>query len=71
MDKKGSHSKFVVIRKDGQDMVGAKHYDCQYFVLDITHDPFAASAIRAYAEVCKDEKPELSDDLMELAEVWG
>src|ERR1043166_8738506 len=41
--------KFVVLRKDGTDAPGGKHDGCQYFVLDVTHDPHARPALRAYA----------------------
>ncbi len=45
-----------------------KHANCHYFVLDLDHDKFAASALRAYAEECAVEYPVLAQDLRRLAE---
>lgn len=42
---------------------GIDHDDCQYFVLDITHDPHARNAALAYAESCEPEYPHLAADL--------
>lgn len=66
MDKKamGLYNKFYVIRTDGKSAPGQKHDNCEYFVLDLTHDPFAKAAIKAYAEACRDEYPRLSADLL-------
>lgn len=55
--------KFDVRRKDGSSLPGGKHEDCHYFVLDLTHDPFAIPAIRAYATACRAEYPLLARDL--------
>jgi hypothetical protein len=68
-DKKmlGLYGKFDVKRTDGKDEPGQKHHGCQYFVLDLTHDPFALPAIRAYADACRDEFPVLAIDLFALA----
>lgn len=63
----GLYRKYDVSRTDGRDDPGEKHDDCRYFVLDITHDPNAAPALRAYAEACKKERPTLAEDLEELA----
>ncbi|MFT3758468.1 hypothetical protein [Thauera sp.] len=35
----------------------------QYFVLDLTQDPFARKAAKAYAKACKDEYPQLAADI--------
>ncbi len=59
----GLFSKFSVIRVDGTSEPGRKHDGCDYFVLDITHDPFALAALLAYAADCEDQYPELAKDL--------
>lgn len=71
---KGLTDKFRVSRVDGTDGPGAKHDGCDYFVLDLTHDPFAREAIAAYGRACVDEYPLLAADLLEkelqLAPQW-
>lgn len=59
----GIYHKFDVTRTDGQSAPGGKHDKCEYFVLDLTHDPYALSAVRAYATACKKEYPVLSKEL--------
>jgi hypothetical protein len=59
----GLIGKFWVHRVDGKDRPGAKHHGCDYFVLDLTHDPHALPAIRAYAESCRVDYPVLAEDL--------
>ena len=54
---RGLYNKFVVQRTDGKSEPGQKHDECEYFVLDVTHDPHAKAALLAYAESCKAEKP--------------
>jgi hypothetical protein len=51
---------------------GIDHGHCQYFVLDITHDPYARSAALAYADSCESEYPMLATDLRLIAarEAW-
>lgn len=44
------YHKFNVVRTDGRDQEGEKHHGCKYFVLDVTHDPHALVAVRAYAD---------------------
>jgi len=68
MDKRhiGIYEKFVVTRTDGSSEPGGKHEHCRYFVLDISHDPFAIPALRAYAEACAAESPVLSVELHTL-----
>ncbi len=56
---RGMYEKYIVTRNDGS----AKHVGCEYFVLDLTHDKHAKAAIRAYADSCKAEYPQLSNDL--------
>jgi hypothetical protein len=69
MDKrrKGIYKKFFVERTDGSSGNGGKHEHCQYFVLDVTHDPFAIPALKAYADACAEEYPVLSVELKELS----
>jgi hypothetical protein len=59
----GLYHKFTVTRTDGTSAPGQKHDGCEYFVLDITHDPHAYAALRAYADSCQKEYPKLADDL--------
>ena len=65
MDDKnrGLYGKFHVKRADGSSDAGGKHEHCKYFVLDLTHDPFAIPALSAYADACKSEYPALCIDL--------
>jgi hypothetical protein len=63
----GLYNKFHVERMDGQSVPGEKHDGCEYFVLDITHDPHAKAALLAYAESCKTDCPLLSHDLRATA----
>jgi hypothetical protein len=63
-DRRGIYAKFRVERTDGKSAPGEKHDGCEYFVLDRTHDRFAAAALRAYAEACRDEYPQLAADLL-------
>jgi hypothetical protein len=60
---RGLYQKFHVLRTDGTSATGGKHENCEYFVLDLTHDPFAYEAIRAYLLQCKREYPKLAADL--------
>lgn len=43
---RGLYNKFRVERVDGKQK---KHANCDYFVLDVTHDPHAIPALLAYA----------------------
>jgi len=52
-----------ITRTDGSSEPGGKHYDCDYFVLDMTHDAHAPAALRAYADSCAAEYPLLAEDL--------
>lgn len=61
----GMYHKFNVARTDGSDQPGGKHYGCEYFVLDLTHDPFAKPAAAAYAAACETEYPMLAADMRE------
>jgi len=61
---KGLYDKFTVARTDGQSEQGKKHDGCNYFVLDLNHDPFAYEAVRVYAQQCRREYPLLANDLI-------
>ena len=63
---RGLYEKFWVSRRDGQSAKGKKHQGCEYFVLDITHDPFAIPALIAYHQACKDKYPKLAADLDQI-----
>lgn len=58
-DKNGLYGKYTVTRSDNSP----KHKDCNYFVIDITHDKHAKAALLAYAESCEDSNPALSSDI--------
>ena len=62
----GLYEKFLVTRTDGESAKGGKHYRCEYFVLDLTHDRMAPAAIRAYVQECRALGYDaLADDLLE------
>lgn len=65
MDKAqtGIYRKFDVRRTDGSDARGGKHDGCNYFVLDLTHDPHAIPAMKAYSESCRAAYPVLAQDI--------
>lgn len=60
---RGLFQKFYVERTDGTSAAGRKHDGCDYFVLDLTHDPFALPALAAYAKACRSKYPALAKDL--------
>lgn len=68
----GLYGKFEVRRRDGRDQPGGDKAIARYFVLDYVHDPFARTALAAYADACEGELPQLAVDLRrELrAEAW-
>jgi hypothetical protein len=69
MDNKerGLYGKFIIERTDGKSAAGEKHDGCQYFVLDLTHDPLAYNAARVYAKnAMKAGYTELAHDLIVL-----
>lgn len=69
MDKKslGLYDKFKVTRTDNKGESGGEHENCQYFVLDTTHDPHARAALLAYANSCEpDGYVTLANHLREL-----
>lgn len=66
IDERGLLHKYNVFRVDGSDEEGGKHCGCDYFVLDLTHDPDAALAAAYYAGLCSESRPNLSADLQSL-----
>jgi hypothetical protein len=62
--EQGLYNKFQVQRRDGSDIPGGKHDCCDYFVLDLTHDPYALETVAYYAQACKETHPLLYRDLM-------
>lgn len=57
------YRKFNVTRTDGTHCPGCKHDGCAYFVLDVTHDPYAKPALIAYATECRKTHPQLCDSI--------
>ena len=64
---RGVYKKFRVERTDGQSAPGEKHHDCEYFVLDTIHDPYARAALLAYAFACEERYPMLAADARRMA----
>ena len=60
---KGLYEKYYVIRTDDSSQKGGKHHGCDFYVLDLTHDPFALPALVAYESACREEYPLLAADL--------
>lgn len=61
------YEKFKVHRTDGNGAdAGDRHYGCRYFVLDLDHDDHAPAALRAYAESCWSQRPQLGRDIAEM-----
>ena len=62
---KGLFNKYRVYRTEENDVKShSKHIDCDYFVLDLTHDVHAIPALKAYAESArKDGYEQLADDI--------
>ena len=48
--ERGIYKKFGVVRVDCSHLPGGRHFGCDYFVLDVTHDPHALPALLAYAD---------------------
>lgn len=61
--QQGLYQKFNVSRTDGGDQPGEKHHGAEYFVLDLSDDPFAIPAAIAYAAACRNDYPALAADL--------
>lgn len=61
----GLFRKYIVKRTDGQDEdLLNKHFNCEYFVLDLTHDPAARAALKAYVQAIVDTHPTLAEDIV-------
>jgi hypothetical protein len=61
---RGLYGKFEIRRTDGQSEAGGKHEGCDYFVLDLEHDPHAIPALLAYAKSAeKDGYRKLAADI--------
>ncbi len=65
--QRGLYEKFRVLRTDGRSATGERHENCEYFVLDLTHDRHALPAIQAYADSCRGEYPQLAVDVLRRA----
>lgn len=61
--EQGLFEKYHICRVDESDGPGGKHENCEYYVLDLTHDPYALEALHYYARACEKTHPELSKDL--------
>lgn len=59
-EERGLYRRYFVKKLD--DPTG-RHNRCFHFVLDLTHDPYAIPAIRAYADACRGKYPVLARDL--------
>lgn len=64
---RGLYRKYTVERADGSSKPGRKHAECEYFVIDLTHDKYASAAMYAYADACELEYPTLAKDLRRRA----
>jgi len=59
---RGLYNKFSVTRTDGQSESCEKHCGCDYFIIDLDHDPLATEMLRLYAE--RTSNVNLRDDLI-------
>ena len=60
--ERGLYQKYEVRRVDPE--AEARHQGCEYFVLDLTHDPLALEAIKTYEEAARRAGyTKLADDL--------
>ena len=64
--RRGLFEKFQIERTDGKSAPGQKHYACEYFVLDLTHDSCAPPALAAYEQACYRDYPLLAADLQDI-----
>lgn len=55
--------KYIVERADGQP-----RHASRYFVMNYSNDPYARSAMRAYADACASSHPALAADLRAVAD---
>jgi hypothetical protein len=63
-EAQGLFRKFNVSRTDGSSAPGGKHAGCEYFVLDVDHDPHAKAALAAYALAVGATHPALAADMV-------
>lgn len=61
-ENRGYYDKYNVTRKDGKEVPADTHWFC----IDVTHDPLAETAIRAYVTAGMGQFPELADVLTDL-----
>lgn len=61
----GLIDQYAVRRLDGSSEPGGKHHGCEYFVLDVNHDPYAIPALIAYANAVEATHPVLAADVRE------
>ena len=61
--QRGLYTKYLPIERWDDS---PKHKNCEYFVLDLTHDSFARKAALIYAIFCAEEYPKLAADLTSL-----
>lgn len=59
-EERGLYRKYHVKKLNDRE---GKHNRCFFFVLDMTHDPFAIPAARAYADACREKYPLLAREL--------
>ncbi len=69
--EQGLFKKFVVLRTDSSDSPGGRHCGCEYFVIDINHDPCAKPALLAYAEAVRLTHPVLAEDMISRYQLSG
>ena len=66
--KLGLLPKFLVNRVDGRDQSGGDREGADYFVLDLTFDPYAKAALEVYMDSCAAKYPALAADLRKKLE---
>jgi len=59
-EERGLYRKYYVRKLN--DPTG-KHKNCFFFVLDLTHDPYAIQAAQTYADACRGRYPILAKEL--------
>lgn len=64
----GLYRKYNVSRVDGSDALGERNENAQYFVMEITNDAFARTAVLAYADACELLYPLLAADMRAAVE---
>lgn len=65
-EKRGLYRKYEVRKGDGRPV----DPEAVYFTLRLDTDRHARVAARAYAASCREEAPELAEDLEELLREW-